>query len=49
MKAAISQVVSEFKEGSTELRGLVKDAVSTVVENLQEKGGEVKERSDGID
>jgi uncharacterized phage infection (PIP) family protein YhgE len=43
VKTAVSQVISEFKEGSSELRGLVKDAVSTVIENLQEKGSEIRE------
>ena len=35
VKAAVSQVSSEFKEGSTELRTIVREAVSTVIENLQ--------------
>lgn len=43
VKSAVSQVVSEFKEGSSDLRNIVKDAVSTVIENLQEKGTEFKE------
>ncbi len=43
VKSAVSQVGSEFQEGSHELRNLVNDAVSTVVDNLQEKGSEVKE------
>ncbi|MBE9207969.1 histidine kinase [Nostoc sp. LEGE 06077] len=43
VKAAVSQVGSEFKEGSIELRGLVRDAVSAVIESLQERGGEIKE------
>lgn len=43
VKSAISQVGSEFQEGSHELRNLVNDAVSTVIDNLQEKGSEVKE------
>ena len=43
VKSAVSQVGSEFKEGSHELRNLVNDAVSTVVDNLQEKGSEFKE------
>ncbi len=38
VKAAVFQVASEFKAGSTEIRTLVKDAVSAVVENLQDKG-----------
>ena len=43
VKSAVSQVLSEFKEGSSDLRTIVKDAVSTVIENLQEKSGEFKE------
>ncbi|MTJ06215.1 histidine kinase [Anabaena sp. UHCC 0204] len=43
VKSAVSQVGSEFQEGSHELRNLVNDAVSTVIENLQDKGSEVKE------
>ena len=43
VKSAVSQVISEFKEGSGDLRSLVKDAISTVIENLQEKGSEFKE------
>lgn len=43
VKSAVSQVISEFKEGSTDIRMIVKDAVSTVVENFQEKGSELKE------
>jgi hypothetical protein len=43
VKSAVSQVGSEFQEGSHELRNLVNDAVSTVIDNLQEKGSEVKE------
>lgn len=43
VKSAVSQVVSEFKEGSGDLRTIVKDAISTVVENLQERGSDLKE------
>lgn len=43
VRLAVGGVVSEFKEGSVELRTLVKDAVSAVAESLQDKGGEVKE------
>lgn len=43
VKAAVSQVVGEFKEGSSDLRTLVGEAVSAVAENLQERGSEVKE------
>lgn len=43
VRDAVSQVISELKEGSSELRTIVRDAVSTVVENLQEQGGELKE------
>ncbi|NJS17037.1 MAG: histidine kinase, partial [Nostocaceae cyanobacterium CSU_2_110] len=43
VRLAVGGVVSEFKEGSVELRVLVKDAVSAVVENVQGKGSEIKE------
>jgi hypothetical protein len=43
VKSAVSQVGSELKSGSTDFRILVREAVSAVVENLQEKGGELKE------
>ncbi|MBV8887817.1 MAG: histidine kinase [Chroococcidiopsidaceae cyanobacterium CP_BM_RX_35] len=47
VQEAVSQVVEEFKSGSKDIRSIAKDAVftavSTVTENLQEKGGEVKE------
>jgi hypothetical protein len=43
VKSAISEVGSEFQEGSHELGSLVNDAVSAVIDNLQEKGIEVKE------
>lgn len=35
VQSAASQVASEFKEGSNEIRLIVKDAVSAVMENLQ--------------
>jgi DNA-binding ferritin-like protein len=47
VQEAVSQVVEEFKSGSKDIRSIAKDAVftaaSTVTENLQEKGGEIKE------
>ncbi|MBV9385666.1 MAG: histidine kinase [Chroococcidiopsidaceae cyanobacterium CP_BM_ER_R8_30] len=47
VQEAVSQVVEEFKSGSKDIRSITKDAVftavSTVTENLQEKGGEIKE------
>lgn len=47
VQEAVSQVVGEFKSGSKDIRSIAKDAVftavSTVTENLQEKGGEIKE------
>ena len=43
VRLAVGGVVSEFKEGSVELRVLVKDAVSAVAESLQGKGSEIKE------
>ncbi|MEA5573244.1 histidine kinase [Calothrix sp. UHCC 0171] len=43
VKNAVSLVANEFKEGSGDLRTLVREAVSTVIENLQERGTEMKE------
>jgi hypothetical protein len=43
VRAAVSGVIAEFKEGTSDFRLIVKDAVSAVVENVQEKGSEVKE------
>lgn len=43
VKLAVSQAVSEIKEGSGEIRLIVKEAVSTVIENLQDRGQESKE------
>ncbi|NJL60630.1 MAG: histidine kinase [Methylacidiphilales bacterium] len=47
VKNAVLQVGSELKfelqEGSKDFRILVREAVSTVIENLQERGGEIKE------
>jgi len=39
----VFQVASEFKSVSSDIRLVVKDAVSAVIENLQEKGGDIKE------
>jgi hypothetical protein len=43
VKSAVSGVAGEFKEGSRDLRILVREAVAAVAENLQERGTEVKE------
>jgi polyhydroxyalkanoate synthesis regulator phasin len=43
VSSAVFQVASEFKSVSSDIRLIVKDAVSAVIENLQEKGGDVKE------
>ena len=43
VRSAVSQVGSEFKSGSSDFRTIVRDAVTAVAENLQEKGGELKE------
>ena len=43
VKEAISQTVSEVKEGRTEIVSLVKDAIAAVTETFQEKSGEIKE------
>jgi flagellar hook-basal body complex protein FliE len=43
VKAAVSQVVSELKEGSYEIRTVVKDAISAVISGLRESGSDVKE------
>lgn len=43
VKAAVSQVALEFKSGSSDIRLIVKDAVSAVAETLPEKGAEIKE------
>ena len=43
VKAAVSQVALEFKSGSSDIRLIVKDAVSAVTETLPEKGTEIKE------
>ncbi|OKH38511.1 histidine kinase [Calothrix sp. HK-06] len=43
VKSAVSGVVGEFKEGSRDLRILVREAVSAVTENLTERGTEIKE------
>lgn len=43
VKNAVSQTTEEVKTGSLEIRTLVQDVVSAVVEFFQEKGGEIKE------
>jgi hypothetical protein len=43
VKNAVSQVGSELKEGSSDFRLLVREAVSAVIENFQERGSEIKE------
>ena len=43
VQLAVSQAVSELKAGSTEIRSVVKDAISAVIETSQEKGEEIKE------
>ncbi len=43
VESAVFQVASEFKYGTSDVRLIVKDAVSAAVDNLQQKGGEVKE------
>jgi hypothetical protein len=43
VQAAVSQTTSELKEGSSEIRAIVKEVISTVIEVFQDKGGEIKE------
>ncbi|MCD8485769.1 MAG: histidine kinase [Desertifilum sp.] len=43
VKEAVSQTVTEFKQGASEIRLVAKDAISTVVSSLGEKGKESKE------
>lgn len=43
VSSAVFQVASEFNSVSSDIRLVVKDAVSAVIENLQEKGGDIKE------
>ena len=43
VKEAVSQTVSEVKEGRTEIVSLVKDAIAAVTDTFQEKSGEIKE------
>jgi hypothetical protein len=43
LQSAVSQAISELKEGQSEVRSVVKDAVVTAVETFQEKGGELKD------
>ena len=43
VRTAISEAVSEVKEGRTEISSLIKDAISAVVEIFKDKKGEIKE------
>ena len=43
VRTAISEAVSEVKEGRSEIGNLIKDAVSAVVEIFQDRKGEIKE------
>ena len=43
VKTAVSEAVSEVKEGRTEISSLVQDAIAAVVEIFQDKKGEIKE------
>ena len=43
VRNAISEAVSEVKEGRSEISNLIKDAVSAVTEIFQDKQGEIKE------
>ncbi|VEP15634.1 conserved hypothetical protein [Hyella patelloides LEGE 07179] len=43
IRTAVSEAVSEVKEGRTEIRNLVQEAISAVVEIFQDKKGEIKE------
>jgi uncharacterized protein (TIGR02271 family) len=43
VQSAVSQVAAEFNLGSSDILLIVKDAISAVSENLQEKGGEIEE------
>ncbi len=44
VKTAVSESVSEIKEGRTEISILVQEAISAVVEIFQDKEGEIKEQ-----
>ncbi|MDJ0635095.1 MAG: histidine kinase [Xenococcaceae cyanobacterium MO_188.B29] len=43
VKTAITEAVSEIKEGRAEISNLVQDAIAAVVETFQDKKGEIKE------
>lgn len=43
VRSAVSQVVSELKQGSGDIRSIVKDAVSGAIAGLRERGSETKE------
>lgn len=43
VRTAMSEAVSEVKEGRSEISNLIKDAVSAVAEIFQDKKGEIKE------
>ena len=43
VRTAVSEAVTEVKEGSAEINDLVKDAISAVVDLFQDKKGEIKE------
>ena len=43
VSSSVFQVSSEFKSASSDIRLILKDAVSAVIENLQEKTGDIKE------
>ena len=43
VRSALSQAALEVKEGSSEVRGLVKDAVGATISVLKEKGGGIQE------
>lgn len=43
VQSAVSETISETKEGSFELRTIAQEAVSSVMEVIQERGGEIKE------
>ena len=43
VSSAVSEAASEFKEGSVEIRSLVKESVLATINVLKEKGGEIQE------
>ncbi len=43
VQAAVFQVASELKYGTSDIRLIAKDAISAVSQNLQDQGGEIKE------